>query len=107
MSRLVLGARVDPRWLKPTAAGQRRPRAGGSVRGRGAPRRCGLPDLEGPLHVGVEVAAEEVAAGRRGRDVVDDLLRPAERVLSEDLLRGGLVLVDRDVVWRRLLVVER
>src|SRR5687768_13167110 len=80
----------------------------GPVRGTGA-RRAATPavellDLEGALHVGVDVTAKEVGAGGLGRNVVDDRLRAGDDLALEDL-GAAFGLVDRDVVRRALLVV--
>src|SRR4051812_46654565 len=77
-----------------------------AARQRCSRKRSALLDGERALHVRVYVAAEEVAAGRERTHLVRDRLRAGERVLAEELLRRGLVLVDRDVVGSAFLVVE-
>src|SRR4051812_21847083 len=90
----------------PSPAGNAEPRARhpGSESVDGGPWSL---DRQRSLHVGVDVAAEEVAARGERTDLVVDLLGAAERLLAEELLRGRRVLVDRDVVRGAVLVVER
>src|SRR5205823_9676904 len=54
----------------------------------------------------VDVAVEEVAPGRRGRELVLQRRRTGQRVLPEHRLRAGLVGGDVDVVGDAVLVLE-
>src|SRR5687767_6496382 len=99
---------TDPRraWpTSPSGADRQTPRfRSGSRGGPGREDRIGLLDLERALHLGVDVALEEVGAGGLGRNVVDDRLRAGDDFALEDL-GATFGLVDGHVVRRALLVV--
>src|SRR5829696_3633685 len=73
-------------------------------RGRTERRRLLGDDRSG--HLVVDVTAEEIRPLVERRDLLVRRLR-TDDLADRDLLRGARVLVDRDVVGRRILVVER